>query len=199
MSRQGLIALALALGIGLAPSLAAAQARPPEPEQKRAAEAQSRAVKGWPGGIVFTCVVAPVALETPAIKSICQHAEQTAKAQAGAAKLKFAAAADSQTFLRTIARDVGLGLMVVISPSDFSLPLASLVVHVKASREYSDLVSAAARGAANAAQNPLAQPRVGEVVFWEEFVVGSGPPAQLAPAMLPQVDDKLRQFFAQYH
>jgi hypothetical protein len=197
MSIQRLIRFGLALGIGLVASVASAQPRPPDEEMKRAAQEMVKAVKGWPGGIVFSCVVAPAALETDAIKDLCNRAAASANTLAGQTKVKFTRAPDVQAFLVHIARERALGLTVVISPSDFSAPLAALVIRLKASRQYGDLVSAAARGQPNPAQNPLAVPRGGEVVFWEELVVGSGPPAQLAPAMVPQIEDKLKQFFAQ--
>jgi hypothetical protein len=198
MSRQPLV-FALALGLTLAAASAGAQPRPPDEQMKRAAEEMAKAVKGWPGGIVFTCVVAPAALETDLIKGICAHAAASASSLAKQGKTKFAAAPDTQSFLQQIARERALGLTVVVSPSDFSAPLAALVVRVKASRQYADLVSAAAvRTPPNPPQqNPLATPRGGEVIFWEELVVGSGPPAQLASAIMPQIDDRLRQFFAQ--
>jgi hypothetical protein len=186
------------LGLALATSVARAQSRPPDAEMKRAADEMAKAVKGWPGGIVFTCVVAPAALETDPIQKICERAAASASALAAQVKIKFAQASSTQTFLLQIARERALGLTVVISPSDFSLPLAALVIRLKASRQYADLVSAAARAAPNPAQNPLAVPRGGEVLFWEELVVGSGPPAQLATAIMPQIEDKLRQFFAEF-
>ena len=198
MSRHSLIGLGLALGLALATSVASAQPRPPDAEMKRAADEMAKAVKGWPGGIVFTCVVAPVALETDPIRQICERAAASANALAAQVKIKFAQASSTQNFLQQIARERALGLTIVISPSDFSLPLAALVVRLKASRQYADLVSASARAAPKAAENPLAVPRGGEVLFWEELVVGSGPPAQLATAIMPQVDDKLRQFFAEF-
>jgi hypothetical protein len=196
MSRQNLIGLGLALGLALAPSVASAQPRPPDAEMKRATDEMAKAVKGWPGGVVFTCVVAPAALETDAVKQICTRAAANASALAAQGKIKFAQAPDMQNFLRQVSRERALGLTVAISPSDFSLPLAALVIRLKVSREYGDVVSAAARAAPNPAQNPLAVPRGGEVLFWEETVVGSGPPAQLATAMVPQVDEKLKEFFA---
>jgi hypothetical protein len=156
----------------------------------------AKAVKGWPGGIVFTCVVAPIALETEPLKQLCQRAAESARTFATQTKQKFVAASDTQNFLQLIQKDRALGLTVVLSPSDFNAPLAALVIRIKASREYPDVASASALRGPNPAQNPLATPRFGEVVFWEELVVGSGPPAQLAPAMVPQVDDKLKQFFA---
>jgi hypothetical protein len=113
-------------------------------------------------------------------------------------RLKFAQATDTQNFLQQVIRERALGLAVVISPSDFKAPLAALVIRLKASREYPDAVSAGARAAPNPAANPLATPRGGEVLFWEETLVGSGPPAQLATAMAPQIDEKLREFFAAY-
>jgi hypothetical protein len=195
MSRQTLIGLAI--GLALATSVASAQPRPPDAEMKRAADEMVKAIKGWPGGVVFTCVVAPAALETDAVKQICARAAASASALAAQVKVKFAQAPDTRNFLLQIARERALGLTVVVSPSDFSLPLAALVIRLKASREYADVVSAAARAAPNPAQNPLAVPRGGEVLFWEELVVGSGPPAQLATAMAPQVDEKLKQFFTE--
>ncbi len=175
MSIQLLIRLGLVLGIGLAASVANAQPRPPDAEMKRAADEMAKAIRGWPGGIVFTCVVAPAALETDVIKDLCNRAGADASALAAQAKLKFTRAPDTQNFLLQVARERGLGLTVMISPSDFNAPLAALVIRIKASRQYADLVSAAARNAPNPAQNPLAVPRGGEVVFWEELVVGSGP------------------------
>jgi hypothetical protein len=198
MSRHTLIGLALGLCLALVTPVANAQLRPPEAEMKRATDEMAKAVKGWPGGIVFSCVVAPAALDTAAIKQLCARAASDAGRQAAQAKLKFTQAPDTQNFLIQVARDRALGLTVVISPSDFNAPVAALVIRIKASRQYADLVSAAARGAPNPAQNPLAIPRGGEVLFWEELVVGSGPPTQLATAMAPQIDDKLKQFFAQF-
>ena len=198
MTGRHVMRIAFVMGLVMAASAAQAQPRPPEAEMKRAAEEMSRAVKGWPGGIAFACVVVPADLDAPDIRQLCARAGASASALAGQAKQKFFAAPDTPTFLRHIATDRALGLSVVISPSDFAAPVAALVIRIKASREYPDVVSASARAAPNPAQNPLAQPRFGEVVFWEELVVGSGPPAQLAPAMLPQVDDKLKQFFAQF-
>jgi hypothetical protein len=197
MSIQLLMRFGLALGVGLAASVAQAQPRPPDAEMKRAAEEMARAVKGWPGGIVFTCVVAPAALETATIKDLCNRSTADASALAAQVKIKFTRATDTQNFLLQIARERALGLTVVISPSDFNAPVAALVIRIKASRQYADVVSAAARSAPNPAQNPLAVPRGGEVVFWEELVVGSGPPSQLAAAMVPQIETKLKQFFAE--
>jgi len=194
MSRLTLVGLAL--GLALVTSGAGAQPRPPDAEMKRATDEIAKAIKGWPGGVVFTCLVAPAARETAAVKQICVRAAASANALAAQARIKFAQAPDTQNFLLQVARERALGLTLVISPSDFSLPVAALVIRLKASREYADLVSAAARVAPNAAQNPLATPRGGEVLFWEEVVVGSGPPAQLAAAMVPQVDEKLSEFFA---
>jgi len=198
MLRQIRIGLALGLGLALATSVASAQPRPPDEQMRRAADAMAKAIKGWPGGIVFTCVVAPVALETDAVRQICVHAAASASALAAQVKLKFAQAPDAQNFLQQVLRERALGLTVVISPSDFKAPLAALVIRLKASREYPDVVSAGARAAPNPAANPLATPRGGEVLFWEETLVGSGPPPQLATAMAPQIDEKLREFFAVY-
>jgi hypothetical protein len=186
------------LGLVLAVSAASAQPRPSETDMKRAADEMARAVKGWPGGIAFACFVVPADLDGPDIKQLCARAAASASAFAAQAKLKFVAAPDTPSFLRHVATERALGLSVVVSPSDFSAPLAAVVIRIKASREYPDVVSATARAAPNPAQNPLAQPRFGEVVFWEELVVGSGPPAQLAAAMVPQVDSRLKQFFAQF-
>ncbi len=160
-----------------------------------AQEEQARAVKGWPGGIVFNCVIAPQDLATEPVKQICVSAAATASALAGAAKVKFAQAPDQRNFVVAMVRDRALGLTVQVSPSDFNAPLAAIVIRVIASRPYSDQVSAAALKAPNAAQNPAATPRAGDVIFWEELVVASGPPAQLGPGIVPAVEAKLRQFY----
>jgi len=196
MSRPPLFRLALALGLTVASAATDAQQRAPDDEQKRVRQEQAKAIRGWPGGIVFNCVVTPADLESQPVKQICTQAASNASALATQAKLKFGQAPDQRSFVATIVRERALGLTVQVSPSDFNAPLAALVVRLFASRPYGDLVSAAAIKGPNAAQNPLAAPRAGDVLFWEEFVVGSGPPAQLGPGIAPAIDAKLRQFFA---
>ncbi|MBI3517050.1 MAG: hypothetical protein HY060_23715 [Proteobacteria bacterium] len=196
MAMQVLISVALALAMVVAPLRASAQQPPPDAEVKRSIEERAKAVKGWPGGIVFTCVVTPADLATEPVKQICASAAASANTLAAQAKVKFGQAPDQRSFATAILRERVLGLTVQVSPSDFNAPLAALVVRVFASRPYSDLVSAAATKGKDAAQNPLAMPRAGDVIFWEDTVVGSGPPDKLGPGITPAINDKLRQFFA---
>jgi hypothetical protein len=195
MSVQTLVTLASALALVVLPLRASAQ-QAPDAEVKRSLEERARAVKGWPGGVVFTCLVAPADLATEPVKQICAGATTSAAAQAAKSKIKLIEAPDQRSFATMILRERALGLTVQVSPSDFSAPLAALVVRVFASRPYSDLVSAAAIKGPNPAENPLAAPRAGDVLFWEELVIGSGPPAQLGPGIAPAINEKLRQFFA---
>ncbi len=196
MSRVPLVILMLAAALVLGPVRADAQQRPPDDDLARLQQERARAIKGWPGGIVFSCVVAPADLETPPVKQICTSAVAAAGAHATKAKVKFTPVTDQRGFATTILRERALGLTVQVSPSDFGAPVAALVIRVFASRPYSDLVSAAALKAPNPAQNPLATARAGDVLFWEELVVASGPPAQLPAGIAPAIDAKLNQFFA---
>lgn len=197
MPSHPLVTVALAVGLTLASaSVGAQQPRSADDEMKRIQQEQAKALKGWPGGIVFTCVVTPADLASEPVKQICAQATASASTLAGQIKTKFSAVPDQRGFAGAILRERALGLTVQVAPSDFNAPLAVLVVRVVASRPYIDLVSAAAIKGPNPAQNPLATPRAGDVVFWEEVVVGSGPPAQLGPGIAPAVEAKLRQFFA---
>ncbi|MBV8165394.1 MAG: hypothetical protein JO021_01285, partial [Alphaproteobacteria bacterium] len=107
--------IGLAAGLMLAAGVADAQQRPPEAEMARAATEMAKAVKGWPGGIAFTCVVAPAALETDAIKQLCARASASASTLAGQAKLKFAAEPDLPSFLQQVVKNRALGLTIVVS------------------------------------------------------------------------------------
>jgi hypothetical protein len=158
-------------------------------------EEQARALKGWPGGIAFQCLVTPVELGADQHRELCNKAATTANGLAVQHKLRFGQAPDSRNFVAMMLREQSLGLTVQISTSDFKSPVASLVVRIYASRPYSDVVSASAARAPNAAHNPIAVPRAGDVVFWEEQVVGSGPPAQLASGIAPAIDQKLKQLY----
>jgi hypothetical protein len=190
------VALALALAVVVAPAGARAQQAAPDAELKRSLEERAKSIRGWMDGIVFTCVVAPADLASEPVKQICAAATKSAEALAGQAKIKLSEAPDARAFAATLLRQRALGLTVQVSPSDFGAPLAALVVRVYASRPYSDLISVTAAKTKDAAQNPLALPRAGDVIFWEELVIGSGPPAQLGPGVAPAINEKLRQFFA---
>ena len=189
------IALTLALGAMLVCTAATAQPKSPDEATKHVMEEQGRAIKGWPGGVLFSCTVRPPDLDKDPVKQICTRAKAEADRLAKEAKIKFAEAADQRGFSATLLREPALGLTVLVAASDFSLPLGALVVRVFASRPYVDLVSASALKGKNAAQNPFAVPRAGEVVFWEQLVVGSGPPAQLATGIAQPVNEKLQEFF----
>lgn len=198
MSRQiAVIGYAVALGATLVSAPAGAQPKPASDQTQRVASEQARAVKGWPAGILFSCVVTPADLDKDPVRQICTRAAAEADTLAKQAKVKFAVASDQRGFSATLLHEPALGLTVQVAPSDFSAPLGALVVRVFASRPYPDLVSASALKGKNAAQNPAAIPRAGDVVFWEELVVGSGPPAQLATGIAPAINDKLQQFFAE--
>ena len=198
MSRQfPVIALAFVLGATLGSATASAQPKPSDDEGKRVAQEQARALKGWPSGILFSCVVTPADLDKEPVKEICTRARAEAETLAKQAKVKVAVAADQRGFSATLLHEPALGLTVQVAPSDFSAPLGALVIRIFASRPYVDLVSAAALKAKNPAQNPFAIPRAGDVMFWEELVVGSGPPAQLATGIAPAINAKLQQFFAE--
>jgi hypothetical protein len=179
-----------------APAPAPTPAPGPGDDMKRLFEEQARALKGWTGGVAFQCVVLPAELGAEAHRDICTRASATASAVATQAKIRFGQAPDFRSFVTMILREQAVGLTVQVSTSDFKASVASLVVRIYASRPYSDVVSAGARTAPNAAQNPLATPRAGDVIFWEEQVVGSGPPGQLAGGIGPALDAKIKQFYA---
>jgi hypothetical protein len=216
MRKQGLRTMVLAAGVVAFAAAASAQqqqqqqprppaqrppaAKPAAPSQggddfKRLLEEQARALKGWPGGIAFQCLVTPAELGADQHRELCTKASTTASALASQHKLRFGQAPDSRNFVAMMLREQSLGLTVQISTSDFKASVASLVVRIYASRPYSDVVSVAAVRAPNAAHNPIAVPRAGDVVFWEEQVVGSGPPAQLASGIAPAIDQKLKQLY----
>jgi hypothetical protein len=160
-------------------------------------EEQARALKGWPGGIAFQCLVTPAELGTEQHRDMCLKASATANAEASRLKIRFGQAPDFRSFVTMLLREQALGLTVQISTSDFKSSVASLVVRIYVSRPYSDVVSAGAiKAAANAPRNPLAVPRAGDVIFWEELVVGSGPTAQLAAGIGPTIDAKIKQLYA---
>jgi len=85
-------------------------------------------------------------------------------------------------------REQSLGLTMQVATSDFKAPVASLVVRIYASRSYSDVVLG--RRGARARRTPRTvrwRRRVPATwCFWEEQVVGSGPPAQLVAGIGPR-------------
>ena len=164
---------------------------------KRVLEEQARALKGWPGGIAFQCLVTPAELGTEQHRDICLKASATANAEASRHKIRFGQAPDFRSFVTMMLREQALGLTVQIATSDFKSSVASLVIRIYASRPYSDVVSAGAiKAGANAPRGPLTVPRAGDVIFWEELVVGSGPTAQLASGIGPTIDAKIKQLYA---
>ena len=196
MSRHPLITRVLALSLALASAGAGAQQqRPPDDEMKRALAEQAKALKGWAGGVIFNCVITPADFATEPLKQICAQAAASAASLAGQAKVKFAQTPDARSLGTLLARERALGLTMHVTTSDFSEPLSAVVVQIFASRFYPDVVSQAARGGANAAQNPLATPRPATVIFWEDSFGASGPPAKLAPGLAPAVEARLKEFF----
>ena len=121
-------------------------------------EERGKAIRGWPGGIVFTCVIAPADLGTEPVKQICAGATASTSALAIKANIKVAQVFDQRSFATMVLRDRALGLTVQVSPSDFNAPLAALVVRVFASRPYSDLTRRVNRAGPRKHAQPAEQP-----------------------------------------
>src|SRR5260221_2539575 len=135
MPRQWLMGLMAIVAMSFATTVHA-QPSSPNADLARAAEVQAKALKGWPGGIVFTCAITPVDLASAPVKQICAQAAANAGALAGQSKVKITQAADAQAFRQLVQRDRALGLTVQIGPSDFNAPVAVLVIRIFASRYY---------------------------------------------------------------